>query len=311
MGVNISKRPIVWHLSQVEFKTGTYISGALLNKLPYESSSKITVNALKVIGTYFTKYYKNASIDLKIGDRTVTVTTDKNGGFHYFVEATDLPKVIIFWNNEEITIEQEYPMFFKSAAPFTVISDIDDTAIRSYTASVIKRTLTTLFTTFDRRKVILFTSALAKVLEAKDASFHYVSKSESNLFGVLSSVFIQAKVPVGPLYLTPYLRLKELAKPKPGDHKYEAIKNIINRSPNTQFFLFGDDTQSDVKVYGRIIKEFPNRIASVYIHRTSLHLAGKRVRELDYLRSFGVRVVYFDNDQDPDDEIAWVKDYIS
>ncbi len=70
---------------QVEFSSGTYISGVLLKKQPYRPSQSIVGNAIKVIGTYFVKYLSGVKMELRLGTYSIPLTTDRHGGFEYFL----------------------------------------------------------------------------------------------------------------------------------------------------------------------------------------------------------------------------------
>ena len=78
------------------------------------------------------------------------------------------------------------------------------------------------------------------------------------------SVFIkQHGFPPGSAHLN---QISNPLKYNPIKHKHQAIESIIGAFPNRKFILVGDSGEADLETYNNIAKEFPGKIARIYIH---------------------------------------------
>lgn len=102
--------------------------------------------------------------------------------------------------------------------------------------------------------------------EARVRPVFYVSSSPWNLFSYLVAFKRERGLPLGPVMLRDWgFNRRTLGKEGHGSHKREAIRRILKTFPHLQFALIGDDTQKDLVAFGSIAKEFPGRIAAVFI----------------------------------------------
>ena len=103
---------------------------------------------------------------------------------------------------------------------------------------------TLLFVSPNKRKPINFTKEILNKIDTKKGRVFYVSKSEGNLFVMLTKFIINNNLPAGHLTLTPYIRFNQLLRPKKGkDFKEQMIRLIMDNSPEKKFILMSDDTQ--------------------------------------------------------------------
>ena len=294
--------PIVWQISALHLHKRTLISGVLLKGIPFTYNKQIGNfrNLLKVIKSYFIAAYANKKISITLNGKTINTSTDKNGNFSVIVET--LHKGVININiashEKPLEILQSYPIVFQNTeSPFDVISDIDDTIIVSYTANFFKRIGTLAFTSPQNRKAISFTQKIFKEFKKQDARVFYISKSESNLFAMLTSFIELNNLPKGKLILTPYLKFSQLFHPKKDrNYKLKNIRFIIENSDNKAFVLIGDDSQRDMEIYSDIANEFQKKILKIYIRQTNRKVMPYQKRMWENLKSTGVPVVYFNTD---------------
>jgi len=181
----------------------------------------------------------------------------------------------------------------ETAGTYDVISDIDDTIMVSYTADFYKRISTVAFNNPKRRKSILYTYQLLKTLEEQGSRMFYVSKSESNLFGMISSFISHHNFPKGDIFLTPYLRFNQLFRSKDTRYKEDTINFIITNS-SKNFILIGDDSQMDMDAYAHTVSKFPDRIFRIYIRQTKKNRSRVQLQKWQDLKATGVNVTYFD-----------------
>ena len=295
--------PVVWQISICHLVNNrTLFRGVILNKAPFKYDKKIGAlrHLVKVIKSYFISVYANKDISMISNGKTIKTTTDTNGSFQIITEFQHLGalKIYIEGQKEPLKQLQSYPtIFLETNSAFDVISDIDDTIIVSYTADLFKRIVTLVFKTPHKRKVIEFTQKMFAEFKKQDARIFYVSKSESNLFGMLTAFIEHNNLPKGPLFLTPYLKLYQLVNHKKEvDFKIDRIRFLIKNTDNKKYVLFGDDSQSDIEIYTAIAIDFPQRILKVYIRQTKSKILLKQKRMMENLESTGLPVNYFRSD---------------
>lgn len=294
---------IVWSISLIQFSKTTIIKGAVLKRKPLLLSQQKNwvFNAFKLIGSYFNSPLSDEKLLIKYDDKTYETQTDTSGNF--IVSINGLIKnqktIGILHKNSSLEILQNYSKVFpKNEGNITVVSDIDETIMVSYTASFFKRVFTTLFTTSKNRKVIHFTKELYHFLRNKNTRFFYVSKSESNLFSTISNFIILNKLPEGPLFLTPYLNFWQLLTTKKNaQFKYDKISFLIENNPDQSFILIGDDSQKDMEVYTLIAKKFNSNIKNIYIRQTGRKVNANQKKNWNNLQKTGIPSQYFQHDE--------------
>lgn len=307
--------PVIWQISAIQLNKKTWISGVILKSTPFSYNRKISNfrNLLKVVKSYFIGVYANKEISVTANDKIIYTNTDKYGGFSVVINKLykGEPEIKIAGSDKPLKILQNYPIVFQNTkSPFDVISDIDDTIIVSYTANFFKRIGTLAFISPQNRKTIGFTQTRLEEYKKHDVRVFYVSKSESNLFAMITSFIEHNNLPKGKLILTPYLKILQLFHPKKDrDYKVKNIRFLIENSGTKDFVLIGDDSQRDMEIYTVIAKEFPKRIIKIYIRQTKLKILLLKKNMLEKLKSTGVPVQYFiaDTPVDALNEITQLK----
>jgi len=292
--------PVVWQLSVSHLTDKrTLFKGVLLNDSPFNYDKKIGTlrNLGKVLKSYLISVYANKEILITSNGETLNTTTDNHGSFQFIGEFQHQGEINIFTKEQNKPLKhlQSYPIIFnETKGAFDVISDIDDTILVSYTADLFKRISTLAFKTPHQRKTIEFTQKMFSEFKKLDARIYYVSKSESNLFGMLTAFIELNKLPKGELFLTPYLKLHQLVNPKKDiDFKIKNIRLLIRNTGNKKFVLFGDDSQRDIEIYTTIAIEFPQRILKIYIRQTKPKILLKQKVMMKNLKATGVPIKYF------------------
>ncbi|MCA0133345.1 App1 family protein [Winogradskyella alexanderae] len=170
---------------------------------------------------------------------------------------------------------------------FGVISDIDDTILHTGVTSRLKWrvVVNTLFKTPHKRKALEGASEFYHLLHRgksnTDANpIFYVSNSPWNLYRYLAFFLKRNNFPKGPILLrdfrTPFDRTPKMELA----HKYHEIFNILKTYPKLDFILIGDCGEKDAYIYLDVVKEFPNRIAAIYLRAVEHTKRMKRVSNL-------------------------------
>lgn len=152
-----------------------------------------------------------------------------------------------------------------------VISDVDDTVLRTNATSLLAMATLTLLENARTRKPFEGVAALYRAFAggasgAEENPVFYVSSSPWNLYDLLRDFMRFQEIPAGPLFLQD-LGIDEgtLLKAAHTDHKERAIDEILRVHHHLPFVLVGDSGQRDPEIYRSVVRRHPGRILAVYI----------------------------------------------
>ena len=241
-------------------------------------------------------------IDLAEGGKEVfTRVTDKEGFVHFDIELDPklaLPErtmwdvVALRWRNEDgEQCVEGHVLAPSEATRLAVISDIDDTIIEtgitSGFRSIMKNWKRVLAQLPEERIAVpgadAFYGALGggavlhegeasaeKHVSATNRPFFYISSSPWNLYSYLVAFQKVNNLPLGPLKLRDWgFNRETLGRKGHGAHKSAAIREILAMYPDIRFALIGDDTQGDLPAYGEAVREYPGRIAAIFLRKAA------------------------------------------
>ncbi len=222
-------------------------------------------------------------------------TTDEDGYFRINLRPRLVPPADVLWHTVDISIQQPQAVNAKAdvfipseQCRYVVISDIDDTIMKTGVANKLKMLWRLFVETAASREAFPGVGALYRAL------FHGCSGSESNpmlyvsrapwgIYEVIEEFFVRNNIPVGPvLFLREWgISWTSPLPRKAEDHKRELIRNMLALYHDLPFVLIGDSGQHDPEVYHRIVRENPNRVLAVYIRNVSR--TPKRVNQIEKL----------------------------
>lgn len=268
-----------------------YIKGRVLEDKGITSAGdKDTVlnNLLNMYKRFESDEVPGAELKVTLPDEEHTVTTDREG---YFV--LDLnPKTPIInedlWHriplqllhapipfNPGLSVHAEV-MIPPPDAEYGIISDIDDTVIKTSATNMLAMGKTVLLANARTRLpfagVAEFYKSLQKGRNGKrNNPFFYVSSSPWNTYDLLKDFLDLNEIPAGPLLLRDIgfggntnLRGGHMG------HKFKEIKQILEAYPHLNFVLIGDSGQEDPKIYQEVVNQFPGRVLAIYIRDVQL-----------------------------------------
>jgi len=229
---------------------------------------------------------------VRVEDVEVEVTTERRGyaattltvpglppGWHR-VHATLVPEDV----DGEVVTGRGRVVVPDPEAPFAVISDIDDTVLRSRVTEGITAVLRTMVGDANSREAIPGMASLYRGLNrgperADDApvaalpSFFYVSTGSWAMYPLLTK-FLQGRgFPRGPLFLTDWGPTDRYIVRSGAEHKRNAIGRLLNGYPHTRFVLVGDSGQGDAEVYLEFAGSHPQQVAAILIVDVGEHMA--------------------------------------
>ncbi len=165
------------------------------------------------------------------------------------------------------------------SAQYVVISDIDDTVIRTDAVHLLHMARNVFLGNAHSRLPFPGVAALYRALFLGESGtalnpMFYVSSSPWNLYDLLSHFFTLQKIPVGPvLFLRDWgLTQEEILPLDNHAFKIKVIRQILDTYPHLPFLLIGDSGQADPEIYADLVEEYPQRILAVYIRNVSRDL---------------------------------------
>lgn len=160
-------------------------------------------------------------------------------------------------------------------AQFGVISDVDDTIVRT-AATDLLRMIRIAYLGNERTRrpfpgVALFYQALQAGTTGNEGNpIFYVSSSAWNMYDLFAKFMLFNGVPKGPILLRDIeLSPENLLSFKHDLHKREQIDPILNRFPQLPFILIGDTGQKDAEIYSQVAYDFPGRIRAIYLRNVT------------------------------------------
>jgi phosphatidate phosphatase APP1 len=249
----------------------------------------------------------DARIRASCGGRSVETVSDEEGYFEIALDDLAATPDGARWRTVELELlapllEDQKPVLVAApvlipppAAGFAVVSDIDDTIIRTGATNLLRTLRTTLFTTVEGRVPFKGIGAFYRALERGAGSapanpIFYVSSSPWNLYDLLESFMRLNDIPLGPLLLRDLgWDEAKFIKGSHEEHKLGAIETLLDFYPSLRFILIGDSGQHDAAIYAEAVRRHPGRILAVYIRE--LGPGAGAGAQLEAVRQAGVEAV--------------------
>jgi phosphatidate phosphatase APP1 len=178
---------------------------------------------------------------------------------------------------------------------FGVISDIDDTIVRTEATNLLRMARMVLFSNAHTRLPFEGVAAFYRALRRGaggdgDNPVFYVSTGPWNLYDLMENFLEIQELPKGPIFLKDWGGFKDLLKGMDHRrHKLEVIREIFDTHPTLSFVLIGDSGQQDAETYSQLVGEYPDRVLAIYIRDVSRKDRDVTVRGIsEEMRSLGV-----------------------
>ena len=240
-------------------------------------------NLRAMASRFLTAEVPRARLLVRIGGEGRTVIADDEGFFDVHLELqASLPQdrtwhdvsVEVLWpharGQSEDTTAGEI-VVPKEDASFGIISDIDDTILRTEATSVLRMLRLVLFANAHTRLPFEGVGAFYRALRSgadgsRENPVFYVSTGPWNLYDLLTDFLKLQELPTGPIFLKDWGGLKDVLRGMDHlSHKLQVIRDIFKTHPNLSFVLVGDSGQQDAEDYGEGAREFPRRVRAIYI----------------------------------------------
>lgn len=229
-----------------------------------------------LLALYRTRFFANQQITLRFNEGSTVAQTDASGSF--FCTADIIPhqtklQEIILSNGQSVRIiEDLYTRRINQIESANiVISDIDDTLLHSHISNKLLKFRTLMFTAMEKRKVVDPMMKLIRGLHQTGAASFYLSNSEQNLYPLIYRFLLHNGFPPGPLFLKQMRKVRDVFRSMTVEerevHKTKMLQRILALFPEKKYFLLGDNTQLDLKIYLQIARQYPDNIRYIIIRK--------------------------------------------
>ncbi len=254
-----------------------------------------------------------AKIRIQFGAETDTIVTDAQGFFEIEIEpskpvhppagGTWLPVELNLMeapNAASRPIDAEAQILIPPAsARFGVISDIDDTIVKTGATNFLKHWRTVVANSAEARVAFRGLAPFYRALQrgaggAEMNPIFYVSSSPWNLYDLFERYLVLHEIPLGPIMLR-HVGIGAGRWPGGSHHanKLAQIERVLGAYPHLPFILIGDSGQHDAEIYSEATARFPGRIAAIYIRDVTEDVRDLEAKGvLEPARRRGVRSAY-------------------
>jgi len=293
-----------------------YIKGRVLADKGITASDikdNVFHNLLNMYRRFESDEIPNARLKVMFQNQEYLTTSDEEGYFVVNLEPVIPLEPTSIWH--QVTVELvDAPVAFSAGltaqaevlvppvdAEYGIISDIDDTVIKTGATNLLAMSQNVLLHNAHTRLPFAGVSAFYKSLQLgrngkRNNPFFYVSSSPWNNYDLLRDFLDINEIPAGPILLRDFgLAKNKLFRSDHMGHKFKEIQNILLTYPELNFVLIGDSGQEDANIYREVVKEFPNRVLAIYIRDVQLPDRAKMVVEVsEFLKSGKVEMLLVD-----------------
>lgn len=260
------------------------LKGRVLEKndetLSHETDSRWR-NLVRMFHLFETDEVRNARLKVVFGDLEKEIRANGEGFFDIELNISERNKDVLWHDLDLELLEPSFENRFKTTgqilippatAKFGVISDIDDTVIKTNVTNRLKMLATTVLSNEHTRLpfegVAEFYRALQNGRNGNENNpIFYVSSSPWNLYTLLVEVFKKREIPPGPIFLKDFGTHTAFNASDHHSHKLENIRRVLDTYPHLPFILIGDDGEQDPQIYRQVVSEYPERIRVIYIRK--------------------------------------------
>ena len=240
----------------------------------------------EVAGARITAAYRDAVVESVTNDEgyfLFRLPGDATGGWH---------EVNLTLPDHGVTAVA-HALVPRADAQFGVVSDIDDTIVRTNATSLIGMTRS-IINNAAARLPFEGVADLYRALHVERNPIFYVSSSPWNLYELLDDFMRINGIPHGPVFLQDWgVDEATLILQSHTDHKLAQVQTIVDYYPELKFILIGDSGQHDPEIYLRVIQTHPGRILAAFIRDVTPDLRDHAVaRILEQSNAAGVEMFY-------------------
>jgi phosphatidate phosphatase APP1 len=246
-----------------------------------EENDSVWRNLLNMYQRFESDEIPYAPLKATLAGETFEFETDHEGYFHADItlseplpgDAATFQAYIEHRDDSSVNVEATV-MVPAPDAEFGVISDIDDTVMRTNVTNLLKLARNTFLRNAHTRLPFPGVAALYRALESGTDTTHnpifYVSNSPWNLHDLLHDFFKLRHLPDGPLFLRDVGLTDRYIGADP-QHKADSVRHLLELYPQMNVILIGDSGEKDAAIYRDVVADMPERVLAVYIRDVDPH----------------------------------------
>jgi len=179
---------------------------------------------------------------------------------------------------------------------YIVVSDIDDTIIKTQVSSILKLLSNTIFRNQYQRTAIKGMAEVYQYLRSTyRANFFYISKSPHNLYTYIVDFLVFNKYPIGSVILRDF-GWHLLNNRSSFGEKYDELDKLYNKFPTKKFILVGDAAEKDADIYSDLAKKHPGQTKGIFIRKVGRTENLVRIKE-ELMKSSETPLYIFDSSE--------------
>ncbi|QCR21679.1 App1 family protein [Pontibacter sp. SGAir0037] len=260
-----------------------------------EADDTLWENLMNMYRRFNSAEIPNARVQLNFQGQEYTVTTDVEGYFVLNLQPKTPLVLDDIWHPIEIKLvdapvkmEEDVTATTHVLVPppdaeYAVISDIDDTIVRTGATNLLQTGRNVLLNNAHSRIPFYGVSSFYHSLQLGrngklNNPFFYVSSSPWNTYDLLYHFLELNDIPQGPLLLRDFgIDESKFLSSDHMSHKYKEIENLLITYPMLKFILIGDSGQKDAEIYQQVVQNHPGRILAVYIRDVNIEKHTRKV----------------------------------
>ena len=234
-------------------------------------------NLLAAVRRFESEEVRGATVRIRYGDRAAMMTTDAEG---YFDGWLDGPPPLPGAQWQPVSADVVAPegatatglaLVPPGSARISVISDLDDTVIRTGVGNLLQLAASALLANARTRLpfagVAEFYRGLADGVGGDEGNpISYVSSGPWHLHEVVVEFLESRRIPLGPVQLRDWGTDRErVLSGGHRMHKLAAIDRVAAAWPKLPMILVGDSGQHDPEVYVEAARRYGGRVRAIYI----------------------------------------------
>lgn len=223
-------------------------------------------------------------VEAEVNGTRVTGIADRHG----FVPLTiEVPQLEAGWHEvscrivpadegEEEVAEKGSVVKPDPRSPFAVVSDIDDTVIKSGLTEGLTAARRTLLGDQHTRVAIPGMSSFYRGLQRgvtepgrrtrhPEPTWFYLSTGTWSFYEMLAQFLQLRGFPRGPLFLTDWGPSERYLHRSGAMHKQHTLTRLFDAYPQLRFVLIGDAGQADFGAYAAIARQYPEQVTAIFI----------------------------------------------
>jgi phosphatidate phosphatase APP1 len=274
---------------------------------PIDADAGTLRNLTNTVRRAMTDEVPFARVRARFGDAEAEAQADREGYFGIVLPLERPPEGDGPWHEAELELLEPQPrldphvrasarvLVPPSDAEFGIVSDIDDTVVRTEATNYVRMLRIVLLTNAHTRMPFDHVDSLYRALQGgSDGARHnpvfYLSSSPWNFYDLLDEFFRVHGIPEGPLFLRDWnFSPRKVIGMGHHEHKLIRLRHLFDTFPELPWVLIGDSGQEDPEIYRDAVREYPGRVRAVYIRDVAGAARDRQVHAIaDEVRGMGV-----------------------